>query len=248
MLQISRLATLALDLLLPPQCLICDAPVLDHGGLCARCFAGMSFLQGPACVCCAVPFSHPGQGGAGRICPQCADEPPPWRRAKAALLYDDSSRRLILPLKHADRTELAAALGAMMARVGASLLETADVLVPVPLHPSRLRARGYNQSVLLAHAVGQRSGVKLVRDALVRLRPTQSLGELSADQRKALISGVVALRKGRGDAVRGQHVVLVDDVLTSGATASGCTRALLAAGARRVDVLVAARVPDPRLR
>jgi predicted amidophosphoribosyltransferase len=111
-----------------------------------------------------------------------------------------------------------------------------------------LRARGYNQSVLLAHAVGQRSGVKLVRDALVRLRPTQSLGELSADQRKALISGVVALRKGRGDAVRGQHVVLVDDVLTSGATASGCTRALLAAGARRVDVLVAARVPDPRLR
>jgi len=142
-----------LNLLLPPQCLTCDAPVADQGGLCVTCFSATNFLNGPACVCCAVPFSHPGEGGAGRICPHCAEAPPPWRHARAALRYDEAGRRLILPLKHADRTELAGSLAAMMARAGAGLLEAADVLVPVPLHPSRLRARGYNQSALLARAI-----------------------------------------------------------------------------------------------
>ena len=244
----SNLGRAVLDLLLPPQCLTCDAPVADQGGLCVTCFSATNFLNGPACVCCATPFSHPGEGGAAHICPQCAESPPPWRHARAALRYDEAGRRLILPLKHADRTELATALAAMMARAGARLLEDADVLVPVPLHPSRLRARGYNQSALLARAIGRRSAVPVINDALVRLHPTHPLGDLSAIEREAAVKGVFAVRRGRGALLKDRRVVLVDDVLTSGATSSACTRVLLAAGARSVDVLVAARVPDPRLR
>ena len=237
-----------LDLLLPPQCLTCDAPVTSQGGLCVACFSATTFLNGPACVSCATPFSHPGQGGAGRICPHCAEAPPPWRHARAALRYDEAGRRLILPLKHADRTELAGALAAMMARAGASLLEDAEWLVPVPLHPSRLRARGYNQAALLARAIGRCRDVPVISDALVRLHPTQPLGELSAVERETAVKGVFAVRRGRGALLKHKRVVLIDDVLTSGATSAACTRVLLAAGALSVDVLVAARVPDPRLR
>jgi len=237
-----------LDLLLPPQCLTCDAPVADQGGLCAACFSATNFLNGPACVCCATPFSYPGEGGAGRICPHCAEAPPPWRQARAALRYDEAARRLILPLKHADRTELAASLATMMTRAGAGLLEEADVLVPVPLHPSRLRARGYNQSALLARSIGRRSDVPVISDALVRLHPTRLLSDLTEVEREAEVKGVFAVRRGRRALLADRRVLLIDDVLTSGATSAACARVLLAAGARSVDVLVAARVPDPRQR
>jgi predicted amidophosphoribosyltransferase len=120
--------------------------------------------------------------------------------------------------------------------------------VPVPLHPARLRARRYNQAGLLARAVGRASGVAVLLDALVRIRPTQPLGEMSAEQRAQAVEGVFAIRRGRSVMLSGKRIVLVDDVLTSGATATGCTQALLAAGAQSVDVLVAARVPDPRRR
>jgi predicted amidophosphoribosyltransferase len=155
---------------------------------------------------------------------------------------------VLLPLKHGDRPELASALAVMMARAGADILAGADLLVPVPLHPSRLRARRYNQSGLLAQATGRAAGVTVSLDALVRVRSTAALGELSAEQRAATVLGAFAPRRGRAEVLRGRRIILIDDVLTSGATCSACTAALLAAGATRVDVLVAARVPDPRLR
>lgn len=162
------------------------------------------------------------------------------------MLYDERSRRIILPLKHADRPELATALGGLMARAGAALLDEADLLVPVPLHPARLRARRYNQAALLAQAIGRRRGIPVAVDALVRLIATPPLGELSALRRAEVTADAFALRRGRGHRISGRCVVLIDDVLTSGATSGACTRTLLAAGATQVDVLVAARVPDPR--
>ncbi|HWA81435.1 MAG TPA: phosphoribosyltransferase family protein, partial [Acetobacteraceae bacterium] len=168
-------------------------------------------------------------------------------RARAALLYDAGARRLILPLKHADRTELASVLALHMARAGAALLREAGLLVPVPLHRRRLFARRYNQAALLARALSRRTHVPVLADALVRLRPTAPLGEMSAAERAAEVAEAFALRPLRADAVRGRRVLLIDDVLTSGATANECARTLLAAGAASVDVLAAARVPDPRL-
>ncbi len=168
-----------------------------------------------------------------------------FQRARAALRYDAQGRRLILPFKHADRTELAAVLAPHMARAGAVLLREADLLVPVPLHRGRLFQRRYNQAALLAKAVGRIAGRPCLPDALVRQRATASLGEKSAAERAAEVAGAFAVRPSRAAQVAGKRVLLIDDVMTSGATANACAAVLLAAGATSVDVLVAARVPDP---
>ena len=238
----------ALNLLLPPQCLTCDAPVATQGQFCAACFRGTHFISAPCCVRCGVPFSHAAEGGSDATCPGCLIRPPPWGQARAALAYDDQAKKLLLPFKHADRPEQAGPLAAMMARSGAALLARADLLVPVPLHRSRLRARRYNQAVLLARALARGSGLAMLPDALIRARATPPLGELNAAARAAVVEGIFAVRPHRLAAINGQRVLLVDDVMTSGATARACTEVLLEAGAAGVDVLVAARVPDPRLR
>jgi ComF family protein len=238
----------ALDLLLPPQCLCCDATVDEPGRFCAACFGRIALVTDPCCASCGTPFASAGQGGREMLCPGCREQPPPWRRARAALRYDAASRHVVLALKHGDRTEHAAALARLMVRAGAALVRDADLVVPVPLHRSRLIARRYNQSALLALAVSRLAGLHCRPDALVRLRATPSLGELGAEARAAAVAGAFAVRRSREADLPGRRVLLIDDVLTSGATSGGCTKALLAAGAASVDVLVAARVPDPRWR
>jgi len=240
-------ARAALDLLLPPQCLTCDAPVDVPGRFCPDCFRRASFVTEPCCSRCGVPFAHAGEGGRERLCPACRGNPPPWGRARAALRYDAQSRLVLLPFKYHDRTEYAAALAPLMARAGAVLLHEAEVIVPVPLHRRRLIARRYNQAALLAQALAGLSGKPVVPDALYRTRPTVPLAEMGAAARAETVAGAFALRPGRLGRIAERHVLLVDDVLTSGATCGACTRVLLAAGAAGVDVLVAARVPDPRL-
>ena len=182
-----------------------------------------------------------------QLCPACRAAPPVFERARAALRYDAQARRLILPFKHADRTEMAATLAPHMARAGAVLLREADVLVPVPLHRARLFRRRYNQAALLAQALARIAGRPAVPDALLRHRATASLGDKSAAERAAEVAGAFAVRPSRVIAWPDKRVLLIDDVMTSGATANACAGALLAAGAAAVDVLVAARVPDPRL-
>ena len=236
-----------LDLFLPPHCVTCDAIVSAPGLLCADCFRQTGFITEPFCARCGVPFAASGLGGADRLCPGCRAVPPIFRRALAALRYDAQGRRLILPFKHADRTEIASALAPHMARAGASLLCEADLLVPVPLHRARLFHRRYNQAGLLASAVGRIAGRPCLLDALLRRRAPASLGEKSAAERAAEVAGAFLARPSRAGQLAGKRVLLIDDVMTSGATANACAAALLAACAVSVDVLVAARVPDPRL-
>ncbi len=236
-----------LDTLLPPSCLVCDGWVDQQGRLCAACFRRTGFVTAPHCVCCGVPFAHGGQAEAGGCCRSCALHPPVFERARAALRYDAQARRIVMPLKYAGRTEIAAALAPLMARAGVELLREADVLVPVPLHRRRLVARRYNQSALLAQAIGRLSGRPTVLDGLRRLRATASLGEKSAAERAAEVADAFAVADRRAPRLAGRRVLLIDDVMTSGATANACAAALLRGGARAVDVLAAARVPDPRL-
>ncbi len=225
----------------------CNAEVATQGMLCPDCFRQTGFITEPFCIRCGVPFASAALGGAERLCPGCRTSPPVFHCARAALRYDAHGRKLILPFKHADRIELAGVLAPHMARVGASLLLEAELLVPVPLHRWRLFHRRYNQAAVLAKAVGRIAGRRSVPDALVRQRPTVSMGEKSAAERAAELAGAFAVRPSRAAQVVGRRVLLIDDVMTSGATANACARVLLAAGAASVDVLVAARVPDPRL-
>lgn len=242
-----RVAVAALDLVLPPQCLTCDAPVDAPGRFCPDCFRRTGFVTDPCCAQCGVPFAYAFQGGADGVCDGCREHPPEFDRVRAALRYDAQARRVMLPFKHGDRVDLAGALAAQMARAGAGLLRDAEILVPVPLHRARLFARRYNQAALLALALSRLSGRPAAPDALLRTRRTESLGHKGAAARAEAVAGVFALRPGREGVIAGRRVLLIDDVMTSGATASSCAAALRRGGAASVDVLVAARVPDSKL-
>jgi ComF family protein len=221
-----------------------------QGSLCADCFRGLSFVTAPFCTRCGAPFPHEGAGlpGAeGPLCPACEARPPAFAAARAALRYDDAARRLILPFKHADRTELAGLLARHMLRAGRDLLDRAELVAPVPLHWRRLVARRYNQAALLSARLARMAGRPHAPDLLRRRRATPPLGERGAAERAAVLEGAFALSRGAARRVAGRRVLLVDDVMTSGATAGACAGLLLEAGAAAVEVLAAARVPDPRL-
>ena len=170
--------------------------------------------------------------------------PPAFTRARAALRYDEVAQRLILPFKYADRTEAARGIARLMHRPGAELLAAADVLVPVPLHKSRLRTRRYNQAALLARELARRTARLCIPDALIRQRATAPLAGMDLAARRAEMQDAISVRP--GFAANAKHVLLIDDVMTSGTTANACALALLEAGAAQVDVLTAARVADPR--
>jgi ComF family protein len=243
----SRLGGVVLDALLPPHCLTCDSPVERQGTLCAACWRGLHFLTPPFCACCGVPFLHAGQAGPGGLCPACLEHRPAFAAARAAFRYDEGAKRLLLPFKHADRTDLAGAIAAQMARAAPGMLARADLLAPVPLHWRRLVSRRYNQAALLAGALARHAQRPWLPDLLRRTRPTPSLGERGAAERAMLVEGAFAVRDTGRPRIAGRRVLLVDDVMTSGATAAACAAVLLAAGAAAVEVLAAARVPDPRL-
>jgi ComF family protein len=234
-------ARLALDIALPTLCVACREPV--HGeGVCAECWAKLSFIAPPFCPRLGIPFVY--DPGPGLLSMEAISDPPAYQRARAAVRYDDVARTLVHALKYQDRTDLAPAMGRWMARAGHELLEEADVLVPVPLHWRRAWGRRYNQSGALARVIERQSGVKVTSEALRRVRPTQQQIGLSRSQRASNVQGAFKVAAERAADIQGRHVVLIDDVLTSGATADACARALLRARAAQVDVLVFARVVD----
>jgi len=232
----------ALDLALPRLCAACREPV-EGQGLCPTCWSKLSFITRPYCERLGVPFVY--DPGPGVLSMEAIADPPAYHRARAAVRFDEISRALVHALKYGDRLDLAPMMGRWLANSGRELLTDADALVPVPLHWRRRWARRFNQSAVLAAAVSGASGVPTDATALKRVKATVQQVGLSRAERAANVQGAFRVPPEGKAAVVGRRLVLVDDVLTSGATIEGCARALLRAGAANVDVLVFARVADP---
>jgi ComF family protein len=233
---------LALDLALPPLCPACRELVGGDGGLCAACWSKLSFIAPPYCERLGIPFVY--DPGPGILSMQAIADPPAYARARAAVRYDDVARALVHAFKYHDRFDLAPTLGRWMAQAGRPLLAGADGLVPVPLHWRRLWARRFNQSATLAGVIARISGVPVVHGALKRVRATAQQVGLSRGERASNVEGAFRVPAEGRPSVRGRRLVLIDDVLTSGATLDACARALLRAGAHSVDALVFARVVE----
>jgi ComF family protein len=232
----------ALDLALPPLCPACREPI-EGRGLCPACWSKLSFITRPYCERLGIPFVY--DPGPGILSMEAIADPPAYHRARAAVRFDDISRALVHGLKYGDRRELAPMMGRWVSHAGRELLAEADALVPVPLHWRRLWARRFNQSAMLAAAISAESGVPIAAAALKRVKPTVQQVGLSRSERAQNVQGAFRVSPEGKPAVVGRRLVLVDDVLTSGATVDGCARALLRAGAASVDVLIFARVADP---
>jgi ComF family protein len=240
------LGRLGLDALLPPQCLACGEIVGEPGALCGPCWAVLNFVAAPLCSRCGRPFEvAAGEAAEDTVCGGCIARPPAFAAARAALLYDDASRRLILGFKRADRTHAAPAFARWMARAGANLLAEADIVAPVPLHWSRLLARRYNQAALLANALAKLAGKQALPDLLRRRRRTPTQGGLGRSARFRNVAGAFEIVGRHRAKIADKHILLIDDVLTTGATVEACAKALLRAGASNVSVLTLARVLRP---
>ena len=229
----------ALNVALPPLCPACRE-LVGGDGLCASCWSKLSLIAPPYCERLGIPFAY--DPGPGVLSMQAIANPPAYHRARAAVRYDEIARSLVHSLKYGDRLDLAPTAGRWMARAGRELLADADALVPVPLHWRRLWARRFNQSALLAKAIAEVGCVPVAENALRRVKPTAQQVGLSQAERASNVQGAFRVPpEGRAE-VKGRRLILIDDVLTSGATADACARSLLRAGAGSVDVLVFARV------
>ena len=240
LLQGRRLYRTVLDAVLPPRCLKCGEILAGENGLCAACWQQLAWLSPPCCVCCGQPF--PFDAGQGTLCGQCLQRRPSFERARAVFRYDERSRDLILGFKNADRTESAPTFARWMARAGAELLPDAELIVPVPLHWTRLAVRRFNQAALLAYAVGKLADRPVEPLALQRPRATVSQGRFGRLGRFRNVKGAMTVPERLRSRVAGRRILLIDDVVTTGATAETAAKALISAGAARVDVLAMAKV------
>ena len=231
----------ALDTIFPPLCMACRARLSEPHSLCAACWSAISFIEGAACARCGMPFEV--DPGGETICGPCHAKPHDFERAVALFRYDEASKPLILSFKHGDRLDQAPAFARWLERSGQPLLDRADLIVPVPLHRSRLWRRRYNQAAVLSQGVARLCARPHDPLVLERKRPTQSQGEMpSAKARRRNVLGAFRVRPGKDERVKGRSILLVDDVFTTGATLDACARALKRAGAERVDALTLARV------
>jgi len=227
------------NMLMPPACMACKVPVATPLSLCADCWSGLPAIAGARCSSCGIPLPLAYQ--TETACLGCLKEPPDFDSARSAFLYDGAARLMVLALK-TGREAYAVPMAAAMLRVAHGMAVPGQLVIPVPLHRWRILSRGYNQSALLAGAISRNSGGVLLLDLLVRTRATPRSKGMSRPQRQRNVKGAFRVSAHGRASLKGASVLLVDDVLTSGATASACARALRRGGAASVHVLTYARV------
>jgi ComF family protein len=230
-----------LDFVLPPMCPACRRPTAENGALCGRCWGALDFIERPFCDRLGIPLAYD-IGDGDLLSPEAIAHPPAYDRARAAVVFGEVAGDLVHAFKYRDRLETAAVMARAMARAGADLYANADAMIPVPLHRSRLFSRRYNQAAILARTISDISdkAPPVALSALKRARATRHQVGLSVEARALNVTGAFVVAEPQH--VRGKNLILVDDVLTSGATAAAAAMVLKRAGAGRVDVLVFARV------
>ncbi len=231
------------DLLMPPVCLACQEPIQSRDALCPECWGQIDFIRPPLCdkLGIRLPYST----GETMISAAAAARPPLYSRARAVAHYEGAMRKLIHDLKFHDRHDVRRLFGAWLATAGHELIGEADIIIPVPLSRTRLLKRRFNQSAILAHEVSRQSGVPVRTQGLKRSRHTHSQVGLTRDQRRENVRGAFKVPPRESLHIEGKNILLIDDIVTTGATAEACTKALYAAEANNVDVLALAKLADP---
>lgn len=232
-----------LDLILPPRCFDCGEITSEHHTLCALCWKNCTFLSPPWCSLCGWPF--PFETPQQTLCIHCYRLPPLFTECRSALAYHSNSRHFILKLKQGDATYLAPSLGKLMARVGQDILSKTELLIPVPLHWTRLFMRQYNQATLLSNQVSHLTNIPTRTGLIKRHRSTPKQGYRNRKERAANVRGAFTVPFEKKPLIKGKSLTLVDDVFTTGATLTECARVLLKEGAKEVRVLTLARVITP---
>lgn len=241
---LARFAADLLDAVFPPVCLSCREPISDPDAVCTACWSKINFIRQPLCDRLGIPLRYDTRSQAGDASPllsaAATADPPNWDRARAVATYGEVMRRMVHALKYHDRHDARRLFGRWLTTAGSDLLPGTDVIIPMPLHGIRLLARKFNQSALIAAEVSRLSGITMAPGALLRIKSTPSQVGLSPSERQRNVAGafkVAALQKHR---ISGKRVLLIDDVITTGATCRAATSALRRAGAVRVDVLALA--------
>jgi len=230
-----------LHLLYPPQCLTCDAQVATDFGLCGPCWRDTPFVSGLVCDGCGVPLLGEDEGRAEH-CDDCLAIARPWSHGRAALLYKDNGRKLVLALKHGDRMDLARPAAGWLLKAARPILSPDLLVAPIPLHWTRFFKRRYNQSALLSGGLAKLAGLEHCPDLLVRRRATPSQEGRDRNGRFANVQDSIIPHPRRAHKIEGRRILLIDDVMTSGATFSAAAEACIAAGAIGISVLALARV------
>ncbi len=237
----SRLIQTALKVIYPPRCLTCSTLVDSDFGLCGSCWRETKFINGAVCDACGIPLMGDFDSGTF-YCDECQQANRPWLRGRAALVYQGNGRRIVLGLKHADRQDIVGPASKWMAAAANDLVTSKTLLIPIPLHWSRLLKRRYNQAALLAQGVARELDLPCCPDGLMRIKRTLPLDGMGRDQRVTNLKGVLKMHPKRRRYFIGRQILLVDDVMTSGATLAEATKACLDAGAANVNILTLARV------
>jgi ComF family protein len=240
---VTRMFRGLVDVITPPKCLCCRVSVLSGASLCRTCWQKMTYLEDPVCDVLGLPFAY--DQGAGILSAAALADPPPWDRARAAVIFDEASKVLVHALKYRDVSEAGLFMARMMARAGRDLVAEADFVMPVPLHRSRLWKRRFNQAAFLAGPIASGAGKLFATDILVRRVATVQQVGLDAAARAKNVRKAFDVPFEKLPLVAGKCVLLVDDVRTTGATLAACAITLKKAGAARVHVLTFALVKEP---
>lgn len=225
--------------LFPPRCSACGEVTDAAHGFCSTCFDAIDFIGAPQCECCGLPFES--DLGVDALCAACMQEPPPYAAARAAFHYNDASRELITRFKYSDSTQKLPAYVALLRRAAGATIHDCQIMIPVPLHRKRLIKRRYNQAALLAYGLGKSCQVSVLPDGLLRVRHTTPQAGLARNARLENVKGAFRVNHTHAAYLMNTSVVLIDDVMTTGATIHACSKALMSAGVKQVVVLTLAR-------